>query len=227
MPCHGLARCSGHDHNNGPAAAGRQQQPGHHAHKGLAVDKPRCRPAQVLVHDSWCLAGSDAAYSAWHFRFLTFPPCPASWARMAFTLAIRGAWAQASGNTWAAPEAETAMASRVGGGQGGWNHYHGGHCHLGGQMSPQHWGDGGGGSNGGGREGKNDCGAADNDIPDVAAGRGRRPAFMLREEQIEQFAYFIRGGEAAVGDERLQIQGRVQSNNGRGNGRWQRGQRQK
>jgi hypothetical protein len=70
----------------------------------------------------------------------------------------------------------------------------------GGQMSPQHWGGGGGGSSGGGGEGKNDCGAADEDVTDMAARGGGSRHFMWREEQIKQFAYLIRGGEAAVGD---------------------------
>jgi hypothetical protein len=165
------------------------------------------------------------AYSAWHFQFLTFPPRPASWAHTAFTSATRGARAQASGNTPAATAAVTATASRAGGGQGGWNHHRGCHHHLGGQMSPQHWGGGGGGSGGGGGEGKNDCGATDDDVADVAAGGGGIRHFMWREEQIEQFAYLIRGGEAALGDERLQIQGRVQS--GDGGGGWQQGRRRK
>jgi hypothetical protein len=57
-PCRGLARCSGHNRNNGPAAAGRQRQPGHHVLEGLTVGKPCLGPAQVLVHDSRRLAGS-------------------------------------------------------------------------------------------------------------------------------------------------------------------------
>jgi hypothetical protein len=32
----------------------------YHAHEAPAVAKPRLRPVQVLVHDSWRLAGSDA-----------------------------------------------------------------------------------------------------------------------------------------------------------------------
>jgi hypothetical protein len=60
VPCRGLARCSGRDRDNGLAAAGRQQQPGHHTRKGLAVGEPRLGPAQVLVHDSRHPAGGDA-----------------------------------------------------------------------------------------------------------------------------------------------------------------------
>ncbi len=67
-------------------------------------------------------------------------------------------------------------------------------------MSPQHWGGRGGGSGRGGRGGENDCGAADDDVADVAAGGGGSRHFMWREEHIEQFAYLIRGGEVAVGD---------------------------
>jgi hypothetical protein len=94
-------------------------------------------------------------------------------------------------------------------------------------MSPQHWGGGSRGSGRGGGGGKNDCGVADEDVADVAAGGGGSWHFMWREEQNGQFAYLIRGGEAAVGDERLQIQGCVQSNDGSGGGGWQQGQRQK
>jgi hypothetical protein len=60
VPCRGLARFSGHNRNNGPAAVGQQRQPSHHACKKLAVGKPRLGPAQVLVHDSQCPAGGDA-----------------------------------------------------------------------------------------------------------------------------------------------------------------------
>ncbi len=94
-------------------------------------------------------------------------------------------------------------------------------------MSPQHWGSGGGGSSGGGGEGKNDCGAADDDVTDMAARGGGSRHFMWREEQIEQFAYLIRGGEAAVGDEQLQIQGCAGPHNSGGGGGWQQGQWQK
>jgi hypothetical protein len=72
-------------------------------------------------------------------------------------------------------------------------------------MSPQHWGGGGGGSGRWGRGGKNDRGAADYDVADMAARGGSSRHFMWREEQIEQFVCLIRGGEVAVGDERLQI----------------------
>jgi hypothetical protein len=105
---------------------------------------------------------------------------------------MRGARAQASGNTRAATA--TVTASGAGGGQGG-NHHCGVHRHLGGQMSPQHWGGGGGGSVGGGGGGKNDRGVADDDVADVAAGGGGSRHFMWREEQIEQFAHLIRSGE--------------------------------
>jgi hypothetical protein len=37
----------------------------------------------------------------------------------------------------------------------------------------------------------------------VAARGGGGQHFVLREEQIEQFAYLTRGGEVAVGDEQL------------------------
>ncbi len=46
--------------NDGPAAAGWQQQPSHHTHKGLAFGKPHPGPAQVLVHDSRRQAGGEA-----------------------------------------------------------------------------------------------------------------------------------------------------------------------
>ncbi len=59
-PSRGLAGCSGHDCNNGPAAAGQRRQPSHHACKGLAVGEPCLGPVQVLVHDSRCPAGGDA-----------------------------------------------------------------------------------------------------------------------------------------------------------------------
>ncbi len=72
-------------------------------------------------------------------------------------------------------------------------------------MSPQHWGSGGGGSGGGRGGGKNDHGVADEDVADVAAGGSSGRHFIWREEQIKQFAYLIRGGEAPVGDERRQI----------------------
>jgi hypothetical protein len=147
------------------------------------------------------------AYLAWHFQFLTFPPCPASWARTAFTLATRGVQAQALGNTRAAMAAAmavaTATASWAGGGQGGWNHHWGGHHHLRGQISPQHWGGSGGGNSGGGGGGKNDYDAEEDKVVDMAAGGGGSRHFMWRDEQIKQFACLIRGGEAAVGDERL------------------------
>ncbi len=68
-------------------------------------------------------------------------------------------------------------------------------------MSPQHWGGSGGGSGGGGGGGKNDRGGADNDVADVAIEDGGGWHFMWREEQSEQFAYLIRGAEAAVGEE--------------------------
>jgi hypothetical protein len=71
-----------------------------------------------------------------------------------------------------------AMASGVGGGQGGYNHHCGGHCHLGGQMSPRHWGGDGRGSGGGG---KNDHGAVNKDVANVAAGGGSVRHFMWRE----------------------------------------------
>ncbi len=87
---------------------------------------------------SWSMTPSirlavTQAFSAWHFRFLTFTPCQASWAPTAFTSATRGVRAQASGNTQAAMVAATATASGAGGGQGGWNHHRGGHRHLGGR----------------------------------------------------------------------------------------------
>jgi hypothetical protein len=143
------------------------------------------------------------AYSAWRFCFLTFPPRTASWACTAFTLATRGAQAQALGNTQAATAAVKVTVSGADGGQGGWNHHCRGHRHLGGQMSPQHWGHSGGGRGGGGGGGKNDRGTADDDVADVAAGGGGSRHFMWREEHIKTFVYLIRGGEAAVGDERL------------------------
>jgi hypothetical protein len=70
----------------------------------------------------------------------------------------------------------------AGRGQRGWNQHCGGHCHLGGQMSPQHWGGGGGGSGRGGGGGKNDRGVADNNIADLAAGVGGSRHYMWREE---------------------------------------------
>ncbi len=69
-------------------------------------------------------------------------------------------------------------------------------------MSPQHWGGGGGGSGRGGRGGKSDPGAADDNIADMATRGGGGRHFIWRGEQIKQFAYLIRGGEVAVGDER-------------------------
>jgi hypothetical protein len=94
-------------------------------------------------------------------------------------------------------------------------------------MSPQHWGGGGGGSGGRGRGGKNDRGATDNNIADMATRGSGGQHFMWREEQIKQFVYLIRGGERAVGDEQLRIRGRMQSDDGGGGGGgWQQGRRQ-
>ncbi len=52
-----------------------------------------------------------------------------------------------------------------------------------------------GGSGGGGGGDKNDRGVADNEVADVAAGRGSGRHYIWREELIEQFAYLIRSGE--------------------------------
>jgi hypothetical protein len=138
VPCRGLARCSSHDHNDGPSAAGRQRQPGHHAYEGLAVGEPCLGPAQVLVHDSQHLAGGDAGIFRLALLISDLSPSPSLLGAHGFTSATRGARAQASGNTRAATVAATATASGVGGGQRGWSHHCGGHRHLGGQMSPQH-----------------------------------------------------------------------------------------
>jgi hypothetical protein len=62
-------------------------------------------------------------------------------------------------------------------------------------MSPQNWGGDGGGSGRGGGRGKNDCGGVDDNVTSVAAGGGSSRHYMWREEQIKQFAYFIRSGE--------------------------------
>jgi hypothetical protein len=132
--CRGLARCSGHDQDDGPAAVGRHRQPGHHDREGLAVGEPHLGPAQVLIHDSRRPAGGDAG--KFHLALLISDLSP----------------------------------------------------------SPSLLG---------GRGGKNDRGAADDDVADVAAGGGSGWQFIWREEQIKQFAYLIMGGEAAVGDEQL------------------------
>jgi hypothetical protein len=135
-PCCGLARCSGHDHNDGPAAAGRQQQPGHHAHEGLAVGKPRLGPAQVLVHDFWHPAVGDAGVFCLALLISDLSPFPSLLGMHGFHIGDKGVQAQALGITQVATAAVTAMttvtatafgASR---GQGGWNHHRGGHCHL-------------------------------------------------------------------------------------------------
>jgi hypothetical protein len=76
-------------------------------------------------------------------------------------------------------------------------------------MSPQHWGGGGRGSGRGGRGDKNDHGAADNNVADVATGGGQRPALHVEggADQTVHVPHQIRGVEAAVGDEQLGIQG--------------------
>jgi hypothetical protein len=119
VPCRGLARCSGHDRNDGPAAVGWQQQLGHHARKRLAVGKPCLGPAQVLVHDSQRPAGGDEGVFCLAHLISDLSPLPGLLGEHSFTLATRGAWAQASGNTRAATAAAMATASGVGGGQGG------------------------------------------------------------------------------------------------------------
>jgi hypothetical protein len=68
-------------------------------------------------------------------------------------------------------------------------------------MSPQHRGGGGGGSSRGGGGGNNDRGVAEDNVADLAAGDGSSWHFMWRGEQIKQFAYLIRGGKVAVGDD--------------------------
>jgi hypothetical protein len=45
----------------------------------------------------------------------------------------------------------------------------------------------------------------DDDIANVAARGSGGQHFTWKEEQIEQFAYLIRGGEAELGDKQLQI----------------------
>jgi hypothetical protein len=62
-------------------------------------------------------------------------------------------------------------------------------------MSPQHQGSGSEGSGGGGGGGKNDHGAVDNNVADMAAWGGGSWHYMWSEEQIKHFAYLIRSGE--------------------------------
>ncbi len=89
-PCRGLARCSGHDCNNGAAAAGWQQQPSHHTRKGLAVGKPRLRNAQVLVHDSRHLASSDAGVFCLALSISDLSPSPSLLGAHGFHIGNKG-----------------------------------------------------------------------------------------------------------------------------------------
>jgi hypothetical protein len=81
----------------------------------------------------------------------------------------------------------------AGGGQGGWNHHRRGHCHLGGQMSSQHWGGGGRGSGGEAEEARMTVARCTTTLQTWPPGAAAH--FMWREEQIKQFTYFIRSGE--------------------------------
>jgi hypothetical protein len=89
-------------------AVGWQQQPGHHAHKGLAVGEPHLGPAQVLVHDSWHPASGDAGIFRLALSISDLSPLPGLLGTHGFHIGNKGARAQASGNTWAAMAVATA-----------------------------------------------------------------------------------------------------------------------
>jgi hypothetical protein len=109
----------------------------------------------------------------------------------------RGLWDQALGNTRAAMAATTAMAL-------GWAEARGDGISIAGVIAT--WGGrcplriraavteaaAGEAEDGGG---KNDRGAADKDIADMAARGGGGQHYMWRKEQIKQFVYLIRSGE--------------------------------
>jgi hypothetical protein len=146
------------------------------------------------------------AYSAWHFQLLTFPPRPASWAPMAFISATRGGRAEASGSTWAATVVATATASGRAEARGdgiiiaGVIATWGGRCPLsiGAAVAEAAVG----------RRRRQECPWRGGGQCRRHGHRGlRRPALHVEggSDQIFCVPHQIRGGEAAVGDERLRI----------------------
>jgi hypothetical protein len=89
-PCHGLARCSGHNRNDGSAAAGQQQQPGHHAHERLVVGEPCLGLAQVPVHDSQHPAGGDAGVFCLALLISDLSPLPSLLGAHSFHIGDKG-----------------------------------------------------------------------------------------------------------------------------------------
>jgi hypothetical protein len=162
---------------------------------GPAVGEPRLGPAQVLVRDSRHLAGGDAGIFHLAHSISDLYPLPSLLGMHSFHIGNKGGAGPGLKKHTGSNGGSNGKGVGAGGGQGGWNQHRGGHRHLGGQMSPQHWGGGSRGSGGGGQGGKNNRGVADEDVADVAAEGGGGRHYMWREKQIEQFTYLIRSGE--------------------------------